>query len=156
MATGRAAGAAKKTVAETSEKLGKLAAGGQEAVDRTLNAVAEVGSFGKENFEAWIASATAASKGIEALSARAAAYSKTTLENHAAAAKSLMTVKSVQELIERQTEYAKSAFEGYVSEVTKMSDLFAGVTKDAIKPLNERAAAVSHLMQTAMPNRVRL
>jgi phasin family protein len=58
-----------------------------------------------------------------------------------------MTAKSVQELVEKQSEYAKSAFEGYVAEVTSMSDLVAGFAKESLKPLNERVTAVSSIMQ---------
>jgi phasin family protein len=131
----------------------RIANGSSEAlkgnVERAMTAAAEMNAFGKENFEAWVASTAATTKGIEALSARAVAYSKQALENHVAATKSLMTAKSVQELVERQTEYARSAFDGYVAELNKMSDLMAGFAKDAIKPINERVSAVSTIMQSA-------
>ena len=48
-------------------------------------------SYGKQNVEAWMASATAAQKGFETLSARSVAFSKQAIENHVAATKSLMT-----------------------------------------------------------------
>ncbi|MGE3303831.1 MAG: phasin family protein [Hyphomonadaceae bacterium] len=118
-------------------------------MERAMTAAAEMNAFGKENFEAWVASTAATTKGMEAISARAVAFSKQALENHVAATKSLMTAKSVQEVIERQTEYARSAFDGYVAELTKMSDLMAGYAKDALKPLNERVSAVSTIMQSA-------
>ncbi len=122
----------------------------RESVDRSIAAMSEVGAMGKENMEAWIASATAASKGMEALSQRAVAFSKTAMESHVAASRAMMTAKSVQELVERQSEYARSAFDAYVAELNKMSDLMTGMTKDALKPLNERMSAVSHLMQSGM------
>jgi hypothetical protein len=54
----------------------------------------------------------------------------------------------VQEFVERQTEYAQTSFQAYVKELNSMSDLFAGVAKDALKPINERMTAVGHLIQT--------
>lgn len=120
----------------------------RENIDRGMAAMSEVSAFGKENMEAWMASASAAQKGMETISARAIAFSKLAMENHMAAAKSLMTSKSVQEFVEKQSEYARSSFDAYVAELTSISDLMAGVTKDAIKPLNERMTAVGHLMQT--------
>ncbi|MES1157072.1 MAG: TIGR01841 family phasin [Alphaproteobacteria bacterium] len=120
----------------------------RENFDRGLAALSEASAFGKENMEAWVASATAAQKGIETLSARAVAFQKAALENHMAAAKSLMTSKSVQEFVEKQSEYARSSFDAYVAELTSISDLVAGVTKDAIKPINDRMTAVGHLIQT--------
>jgi len=119
----------------------------RENVDRSMAAMSEMGSFGKQNVEAMIASATATQKGVEALSARAVAFSKTAMEKHVAAAKSLMASKSVQEFVEKQSEYARSSFDAYVAEMTNVSDVLQGVAKDAFKPLNERMSAVSHLMQ---------
>jgi phasin family protein len=142
-----------KTVrgAEQATQAFDMALAGQDKVrenmDRTMAAMSEMGSFGKENMEAWIASATAASKGVEALSARAVAYSKQAMEQHMAATKAIMTSKSVQEMVERQAEYARSAFDGYLAEMNEMSDLMSGLTKEAIRPINERITAVSSLMQ---------
>ena len=121
----------------------------KENMERALAAASEMNAFGKENFEAWVASSTAATKGLEAISARAMAYSKAALEAHMSATKSIMTSKSVQELVEKQSEYARSAFDGYVAEVASLSDLVSGFAKDAIKPNNERVTAVGQLMQTA-------
>jgi phasin family protein len=116
-------------------------------VERAMSAATEISTFGKENLEAWVASTTVTQKGVEALSARAVAYSKQALETHVAVTKSLMGVKSVQEAVEKQTEYARFAFDSYVAELNKMSELMAGYAKDAMKPLNERVSAVSAIMQ---------
>ncbi|MGE0046406.1 MAG: phasin family protein, partial [Hyphomonadaceae bacterium] len=104
----------------------------RDNVDRSLAAVSEMSAFGKQNVEAMIASAAAAQKGFETLSARAVAYSKSAMENHVAATKSLMTSKSVQEFVEKQTAYTRSAFDAYVAELNSLSDVFSGVAKDAI------------------------
>ncbi len=122
----------------------------KEQLDRTMTAVSEMGSFGKDNMEAIVASATAYTKGVEAMSARAAAFSKQAVENHMTAAKSILTSRSVQELVERQSAYAKSAFEGYVSEMNQVSEIFAGVAKQALQPFNERVSAVGQLVQAGM------
>ena len=120
----------------------------RENFDRGLAALSEASSFGKQNVEAWVASATAAQKGLEALSARTVAFQKEALEKNVAAAKSLMTSKSVQEFVEKQNDYAKSSFEAYVAELTSISDLWSGLTKDALQPINERVNAVGQLIQT--------
>lgn len=143
---------ATKTVKEATQSIEAFTAAGQhqmkEGMERSMAAMAEVGAFGKENVEAIVASATVATKGFEAVSARAVAYSKSAMEAHMAAAKSIMTSKSVQEVMEKQAEYARSAFDTYVAEMGKMTELLSGVTKDAVKPINERVTAVSHLIQT--------
>ena len=121
----------------------------RENIDRSLAALSEASAFGKQNMEAWLASAAAAQKGFEELSARTVAFQKAAMENHVAAAKSLMTSKSVQEFVEKQNDYAKSSFEAYVAELSSFSELVAGVAKDTFQPLNERVTAVGQLIQTA-------
>jgi phasin family protein len=145
--------AAAKTARKATEAFDTVNAASTQAwrenVDRSVAAMSEASAFGKENIEALVASATVTQKGIETISARTVAFSKQALENHVAATKSLMTSKSVQEFVEKQTEYAKSSFEAYVAELTSMSELFAGVSKEAIAPINERMSAVGHLVQTS-------
>ena len=121
----------------------------RENIDRGIAALSEASSFGKQNVEAWVASATAAQKGLEALSARTVAFQKEALEKNVAAAKSLMTSKSVQEFVEKQNDFAKSSFEAYVAELTTVSDLVQGVAKEAFAPINDRVNAVGQLIQTA-------
>jgi phasin family protein len=129
----------------------KTANGAGEAmkdnVQRAMGAAAEFTAFGKGTLDAWVASTVATQKGVEAISARAVAYSKTALENHVAATKALLASKSVQEVVEKQTEYARSAFDEYIAELNKISDLMASFAKDALRPLNERVSAVSTIMQ---------
>ncbi|MGD9966412.1 MAG: phasin family protein [Hyphomonadaceae bacterium] len=150
MATAKTAPRAAKTATEAFET---FTAGSTEAVreniDRGLAALSEASAFGKQNVEAWVASATAAQKGFETLSARTIAFQKEALEKHVAATKSLLTSKSVQEFVEKQNDYAKSSFEAYVAELTTVSDLVAGVAKETLQPINERVNAVGQLIQTA-------
>ena len=150
MATAKTARAATKSATEAFETFTATSSESvRENMDRGLAALSEVSSFGKQNMEAWLASASAAQKGFEALSARTVAFQKAALESHVAAAKSLMTSKSVQEYVEKQNDYAKTSFETYVAELTTVSDLVAGVTKETLQPINERANAVGQLIQTA-------
>ncbi len=149
MATAKTAPRAAKTATEAFETFSATSSETvRENIDRSIAAFSEASSFGKQNMEAWMASATAAQKGFEVLSARAVAFQKAALENHVAAAKSLMTSKSVQEFTEKQSVYAKTSFEAYVAELTEVSDLVQGVAKETLQPINERVNAVGHLVQS--------
>jgi phasin family protein len=119
----------------------------KEGFTRSMTAFAEMNSLSKQAFEAWMESATVASRGVEAMNGRVMAYAKKSMEDGVAAAKSISGAKSLKEVVDIQTAYAKTAFESYVSEMTKMADFAQSVTQDAIKPLNERATAVAHLFQ---------
>ncbi|MBP6546793.1 MAG: TIGR01841 family phasin, partial [Phenylobacterium sp.] len=90
---------------------------------------------------------TAATKGAEALGAQATAYSKKAVEANVAAAKSLSGAKSIQEVVELQTSFAKSAMEAYMAELSKMGEIVSASVKDSMKPLNERVTAAVEKLQ---------
>ena len=48
-----------------------------------------------------------------------------------------------------QTDYAKSAFEAYVGELTKFSELFTSTTKSTFAPLQGRVQAWVEVVQSA-------
>jgi phasin family protein len=121
----------------------------KDSVEKSMSAFAEMNTHSKKNLEAVVASVTAATKGAETLGARAMAYSKKSVEDHVAAAKSLAGAKSVQEAVELQTNFAKSAFEAYVAEVTRMSETVAASMKETVAPINERVTALVERVQSA-------
>lgn len=121
----------------------------KDAVEKTLSALNEANTYSKSNLEAVVASVTAATKGAETLGAQAMAYSKKSVEDQVAAAKSLAGAKSIQEVVELQTAFAKSALEAYMAEMGKMSETVAASFKDSLKPLNERVTAAVERMQAA-------
>jgi phasin family protein len=141
--------AAAETVKKTVEQA--TAAGNQafkEGVDKSINALTEMNTLGKKNIEAAVESVTAATRGAEALSAQALAYSKKSWEEGVTAAQALASAKSVQEVIELQTAFAKSAMEAYLAEVTKMTDTVSASVKDSFKPINERTTAIVERIQS--------
>jgi phasin family protein len=138
------------TIKATMEKF--TTAGNQafkESIEKSLGALGEVNTHSKKNLEAAVASVTAATKGAEALGAQVMAYSKKSFEEQTAAAKSLTTAKSVQEVVELQTAWAKSAMESYIAEMTKASETVAASVKESFLPINERVTAFVERVQAA-------
>jgi phasin family protein len=121
----------------------------KDAVEKSLAAITDANGASKKNLEAVIASVTAATKGAETLGAQAMAYSKKSVEEQVAAAKSLAGAKSIQEVVELQTSFAKTALEAYMAEVGKMSETVSASLKDSMKPINERVTALVERVQAA-------
>ena len=121
----------------------------KESVEKSLAAFADMNSHSKRNMEAMVASVTAATKGAETLGAQVTAYAKKAAEDQIAAAKSLTTAKSLQEAVELQTTYAKSALDTYLAEMNRWSDTVSGSVKESLRPINERVSAVVEQFQTA-------
>ncbi|MGH7024466.1 MAG: phasin family protein [Caulobacteraceae bacterium] len=113
----------------------------KDSFEKSFGAFAELNAHSKKNFEAAVASMTAATKGAETLGAHAVAFSRKAVEDQVAAAKTLAGAKSVQEVIELQTSFAKSAFETYVAEMNKMAETVAASMKESAAPISERVTA---------------
>ena len=96
-------------------------------------------SYGKDTIEACAKSANVAGKGVETLHNELYSFSKQAIEDQMAATKALMASKSVHEAFELQTDFAKSAFDAYVGEMTKLGEIFAATTKE-----RDRAAPGPH------------
>lgn len=106
-------------------------------------------SYGKDTVEAYVKSANVAGKGVETLHNELYSFSKQAIEDQIAAAKALMGTKSVHEAFELQTDFAKTAFDAYVGEMTKLGEIFAATTKEAIEPLQGRVQAWVEVVQGA-------
>ena len=139
-----------ETVKAQAEKL--QAAGAKavrEGLDKSIASITELNAEGQRNLEAVVASAAAAQKGAEALSQQAVAYSKKSWEDGVAAAQSLSQARSVQEVVELQTNWAKSAAEAYLAEFGKATETMTASVKDSFKPINERVTASVERFQAA-------
>lgn len=120
----------------------------QQTVDRSLGALNELNAAYKHNLEAMVASMTAATRGAESLGAQAMEYSKKSMEDGAAAARTLSGARSVQEVVELQTAYARSATEAYMAELNRWSETVRATFNDSVKPINERVTATVEQAQS--------
>jgi phasin family protein len=114
---------------------------------RSMAMWSEMSAFQKQTLEAWADSAQVAGRGFEALNSRLMAFQKKAMDDGIACAKSLAGVKSVTEAMDIQTKYAKTTFDSYVAEMNTVAETMAGVTKEAMKPLNERVTAFAGVFQ---------
>lgn len=88
----------------------------------------------KENMDVAMKSIGAVSKSAQAIMVEVTDYSKKAFEEGTSALEKLFGAKSLEKAIELQTEYAKSAYEGFVAEATKLSELYADLAKESYKP----------------------
>jgi phasin family protein len=90
--------------------------------------------FSKESMDASMNSLTTLSKGVQALAVESVDYTKKAFEDGTAAMEKLFGAKSIEKAMEIQQEYAKSAYEGFVAQATKVSELYVDLAKEAYKP----------------------
>jgi phasin family protein len=91
----------------------------------------------KDNFEAVLRSYGELNKGFQAIASRMADYSKTAFEDATRAYERLVGAKSLESVIEIQSQYAKKAYDTWVAEASKLGEMYAAVARDAYKPVEK-------------------
>jgi phasin family protein len=99
--------------------------------------------FGKDQFDAATKTAAVLSKGAQQIVTEQTEYSKKAIELGTATVEKLMNAKSLDKAFEIQSDYAKNAYEGFVAQSTKVSDLLANFAKEVFKPLETTLAKAS-------------
>ena len=96
--------------------------------------VEDIQQYGKEHLETVVASATTLQNGIQTIATAYGDYTKKSFEDTRSYVEKLSGVKSLDKAIEVQTDYAKTAYEGFVAKATKLGELYADLAKEAYKP----------------------
>jgi hypothetical protein len=89
---------------------------------------------GKENVDAALKSFGAASKSLQTIAVESTDFTKKSFEQGTAAVEKLVAVKTIDKAFEIQADFAKTAYEGFVAQATKMGELYTAMAKDAFKP----------------------
>jgi len=98
------------------------------------NNVNDMQQLGKGNMDAATESFGVASKGFQAIATEVANYSNRSLQGHMTAVEQLMAAKSPEQAMQVQSEYTKSAYEAFVAQGTKITELYSNLCKDCYKP----------------------
>ena len=110
--------------------------------------------LGKDNLDATMKLFGAFSKSTQALAAEMAEYSKKSFEDGSKTMEKLLGAKTLEQAIEIQTNYAKTAYEGFVAEATKIGELYLDLAKEACKPFEasiSKAVPTSSVGRAPMP-----
>jgi hypothetical protein len=111
-----------------------------------VKSIDELQQFGKDNMDSTLKSFALLSKGVQAIAVEMADYSRKVFEQGTAATEKLIGAKSLEKAFEVQADYARSSYEGFVAEATKLGELYVDLAKEAYKPFDGswgRAASVN-------------
>lgn len=108
-----------------------------------INGFEDFQKFGKDNMDVAIKSFGAVSKGFQSIAAEMADYSKKSVETSTAAFEKVVAAKSLDKAFEAQADFMRTAYEGYVGQMTKIGEIYAGVAKEAYKPFETAVSKAS-------------
>ena len=99
-----------------------------------MNSVEDFQKLAKDNAENTQKVFGSLSKGLQTIAAEITDYSKKSFEEGSAALEQLAGAKSLDKVVEIQTDYAKKAYEGLVAQTTKVGELYVDLAKEMTKP----------------------
>ena len=97
-------------------------------------------NFSKQQLEALTAASTTWTKAMQDLAAESADYAKKAFASGSSVYEKLLGARSVESAIQIQSEYVKQAYEGFVAQTGKISELYAKVASDVMKPMTSAYA----------------
>jgi phasin family protein len=103
----------------------------------------EFQKLGKDNVDVAMKQFGTVSKGWQAIASEFADYSKKSFEDGSAAVEKLFGAKTLEKAIEVQSDYVKTAYEGFVAEATKLGELYTDLAKESYKPFEGFLAKVA-------------
>ena len=109
----------------------------------------KIAELNKEGFEAAARSYEQWSKGVQALATRVTENTKKAFEDTTRTWEQIIGAKSVEQVIEIQSQYTKRAYDNYVAEAKKLSDLYVDVVRNATKPFEQTASKVEQTARKA-------
>ena len=88
-------------------------------------------------FEAASRSFTEANQGFQAIAAEMMQYSKAVFDDATRTWEQLIGVRSLEQAVQIQSDYAKRVYENHMAELKKLGEMCVGMLRDASKPVEE-------------------
>jgi phasin family protein len=128
-----------QAVAATKEQVEKASTAALKGYD-------EFASMNKSSMDAFVKSSNIMAKGMEDLGKTYFAFAQSAAEQNVAAAKKLMTAKTINDVVDIQSEVARTSFDAWVAEATKMSEMSMKVANEAFEPIQSQLTTVVEKM----------
>jgi hypothetical protein len=109
--------------------------------NRGISQFDDMRMYSKDNVDATMKVWGELSKGVQAITAETADYSRKWFEEGSAVLQKLLGAQTFENAIEIQTAYAKTACEGFVAQATRMGELFANLSRPLESFVPEAPAA---------------
>ena len=93
----------------------------------------------KEAMDNALRSMSAMTKGFQQIATETSEFTKRSYEQQTAMVEQLMQARTLDKSLELQSEYARTAYQNWVGQATRMGELYADIAKEAYKPF-ERVA----------------
>ena len=118
-----------KRIADEADRLG------EEMQERTQRMGREYQQAAASGMETASRSFMEANKGFQDIAAEMMTYSKAAFDDAIRTWTQLMGVRSLEQAMQIQSEYAKRTYENHISEMKKLGEMTVGMVRDASTPV---------------------
>lgn len=94
-------------------------------------ALQDIHQFNSNPLETVSTLTASTAKGLQAIGTETADYTKKSFEKSRAHFEKLIGVKQFDEAVQLQSDFAKSAYEDFIAQATKISNLYSDLAKEA-------------------------
>jgi phasin family protein len=129
-----AAAAFEKLFAEATQR-------SEEAMKRSRKAAEEFADLYRGNLDAFVEAGRIASTGAQSIGQDFVAKSRDGLEQTASTVRSFAEAKTPTELLQLQSDFARSAFDRFVEESSSLTESIVKLAGEAFQPISSRASA---------------
>ena len=120
-----------QAISMTKEQVGKAS----EALFKTYD---EATALNKESIDAVVKAGEVLTKGVEAVSKAYYEITQASAEAGVKATKAMLGAGSAKEMVEIQGEFARTSFDNFLSESTRLSEMSVKVANEAFEPLQKQ------------------
>lgn len=120
---------------------GDAAGRSEEVAKRSRKAAEELADMYRGNLDAFVEAGRIAASGAQSIGQSIAAKSRDSVEQTADTVRSFAEAKSPTELVQLQSEYARSAFDRFVEDSSNLTESLVKLAGEAFQPLSNRASA---------------
>ncbi|MCS6985998.1 MAG: phasin family protein [Sphingomonadaceae bacterium] len=133
-------------MAQSKASLETIVEKGQEMLSGLVKSMGEMSELARGNVEALMATAKAATAGVETLANIVVEHGKKDFEETTSAMKAMVSAKTPTELYQLQNEFVKARFDHMVAAWSAWSEAALKVAGEVTQPLSNRmAVATEHL-----------
>jgi phasin family protein len=124
-------------MAQAEKMFDKATRMGEQAQDRAQRVSDQFQRAAEGGWEGAGRSISEVNRGFQALAAEMTEYSKKTFDDAIRTWEQLIGVKSLEQAIEIQSQYAKRVYENHMAEMTKLGEMYARMVRDASQPVEQ-------------------
>lgn len=113
-----------------------------------MSNVEEANQVSKDGMDNAMRSFSAMTKGFQQIASETTEFTKRSYEQSAKMFEQLAQTKSFDKVVEVQNEYARAAYQDWVSQATKLSEIYGDIAKEVYRPFEASFSQAANFGQT--------